>query len=113
MAHTHISELHEVKTAVGEAQDSMPECADLFAHLEQIVFEPGALNLKQKCLTAVALAILSRSEACIAYHLQHLVQQGGTEQELSEIMEICVYMGGAPILALTHRLLDDFRKLVG
>ena len=53
---------------------------------------------KPKEMLALAIGIANRCAECIAFHTKALVKLGVTEQEYDEILAVCIYMGGGPLM---------------
>ncbi len=65
----------------------------------------GALDKKTRELVALGIAVSSRCDDCIGFHVQTLVKLGMTRQELEDVLATAVYMGGGPsMMYATHAL---------
>jgi len=60
-------------------------------------FAPGALDVIQKELITIALAVLARCGPCIDVHLAKALGMGLTREEIEEAAWMAVAMGGAPV----------------
>jgi len=54
----------------------------------------GALDRKTKELIALGIAIATRCDGCIGFHMEALVRLGATREELEETLGMTIYMGG-------------------
>ncbi|MDX9871109.1 MAG: carboxymuconolactone decarboxylase family protein [Clostridia bacterium] len=83
----------------------MPETADIFQKLAQHTFREGALSFKTKELIALGIAVTSRCEDCMNYHLEKLKACGATQAEITEAMEVGFEMGVGLLLSPLRRTL--------
>ena len=51
-----------------------------------------------KELIALAIGVAKQCDACIGFHTQALRKLGATDEEVSEMLGVSVYMGGGPSL---------------
>jgi len=58
----------------------------------------GALTGRSKELIALGIAIAIRCDYCIATHVKKCYEMGATRVELVEVLDVAVFMGGAPAL---------------
>ena len=58
---------------------------------------PGAIDVVQKELMAIALAVLARCGPCIDVHLAKALKMGITREEIEEAAWMAIAMGGAPV----------------
>lgn len=57
---------------------------------------PGALDQKTKELLALAIAVATHCDGCIAYHARGALRTGATRQDVAEALAVAVQMGGGP-----------------
>ncbi|MCC9604414.1 carboxymuconolactone decarboxylase family protein [Blastopirellula sp. JC732] len=86
----------ELPAVVGELNRGLPEFGAAFVGIQKAVCKDGALSYKTKELIAAALAIASRCEGCISYHLKACADLGATREEILEVASVAVMMGGGP-----------------
>jgi AhpD family alkylhydroperoxidase len=75
-----------------------PETMQAFYGLARAATAEGSLDKKTKELIALAIGVTQRCDGCIGYHAKALVELGCTREELTEMLGMCVYMGGGPAL---------------
>jgi AhpD family alkylhydroperoxidase len=68
----------------------------------------GVLSALNKELIAAAIAVSTRCEGCIAYHVRTLVRLGATREQINEMLAVAVYMGGGPSLMYAAEVLHAF-----
>ncbi len=83
----------------------------LFA-LDARVYEAGALDASTKELIGLATSMALRCDECIAYHLISCVEEGASDEELLEAMNVPLVVGGSiviPHLRKAVARLDEIR----
>ncbi len=83
----------------------------LFA-LDARVYEAGALDARTKELIGLATSMALRCDECIAYHLIRCVEEGASDEELLEAMNVPLVVGGSiviPHLRKAVARLDEIR----
>jgi AhpD family alkylhydroperoxidase len=88
----------------------LPEVMKGFGALAQAATQDGALDKKTKELTALALGVAVRCDACIGFHTQTLVKLGVSKAELEEVLGMAVYMGGGPSLMYAANAIGAFEE---
>lgn len=99
-----------------ELRDLVPDAMRGFAALTKAAQTPGALDRKTKETIALALAVATHCEGCIAYHARAAVRTGVTQQEVTEALAVAIQMGGGPsanYAADALRAFDQFRVKAG
>ena len=69
---------------------------------------PKDKSEKTKELVALGIAISTRCEICIAFHVNSLVRLKTTREELCEALEMISYMGGGPSISYSAKALEAF-----
>ena len=69
-----------------------------FDAMSKAAMTAGTVSALDKELIATAIAVATRCEGCIAYHVRTLVRLGVTREQLNEVLAVAVYMGGGPSL---------------
>ena len=68
----------------------------------------GALDEKTKELIALGIAVATRCDSCIGFHVKSLVRLGLTREELCEALSMATFMGGGPSYAFSAKALSAF-----
>ena len=92
-----------------------PDVMKAFGELAKAATTSGALDEKTKELIAVAIAVAIRCDGCIGFHVKALVRLGATREELNEMLNMCVYLGGGPSLMYAANVLaayDEFSATI-
>lgn len=71
----------------------------------------GALSLKEKECVMLGIAIAIRCPDCIRAHAKNCKDVGLTEEEVIEVVEAAVAMGGGPSFAFGSYAIDVFKSL--
>ena len=97
----------EVKQLIedfGKSMEQMkaqtPDMFTGFGGLFAKVMKAGALEVKQKELIALAIAVAQRCMPCINLHTEKCLKAGATREEILEAAAVAVMMQGGP--AYTH-----------
>ena len=70
----------------------------------------GALSALNKELIATAIAVSTRCEGCVGFHVRALVRLGATREQVNEMLAVAVYMGGGPSLMYAAEVLQAFEE---
>jgi AhpD family alkylhydroperoxidase len=112
--HTHGQEtLNELVPLGRELRKHIPEVYEAFAKLSVAAQKPGALDAKTKELIALAFAIASHCDGCIASHAKGLVKHGATETEVAELIGVAIQMMGGPGTVYGPRAFAAFKSFMG
>jgi AhpD family alkylhydroperoxidase len=67
-----------------------------FSGLHEAALSDGALDRATKEIIAVAIAIATHCEGCIAWHVAGAAKAGATRDRIAEAINVAVLMGGGP-----------------
>jgi len=84
---------------------------EVIAHLNGMkneAYQDGVLPGKVKILTSLAISIAIRCEPCINSYVQKAVAHGVTREELGEILNVAIAMGGCPGEAWAFKALKAY-----
>jgi len=71
------------------------------------VLKEGALTVREKELIATAIASTLRCEKCLEFHAEAALEQGATNKEIMEAIEVAMYLTGPSAMIWTERI-DDY-----
>jgi AhpD family alkylhydroperoxidase len=91
-----------------ELRQGAPEQMRAFSALARAALEPRALDGKTKELIALAIAVATRCDACIAFHAQSAAKQGASRDEIMETMGMAIYMGAGPSVMYAAQAVEAF-----
>jgi len=96
----------ELKTFRKEAQAPMAG----FDAMAISAMKEGVLSALQKELIATAIAVSTRCDGCIGFHVRSLVKLGATREQVNEMLAVAVYMGGGPSLMYAAEVLAAYSE---
>lgn len=67
-----------------------------FVDMEQNTYKDGALSKKQKELIAVGISIVINCESCMEWHIKQALDDGASQEEIIEAIEVGIEMSGGP-----------------
>lgn len=97
-----------VSDEVSTLSDEIPDTMAGFNAMGRAAKQSGALSEKTKEIMALGIAIATRCDSCIGFHVKSLIRLGITRAELCEALAMATYMGGGPSLAYSARALKAF-----
>lgn len=93
--------------------DEIPDTVAGFAAMGRAAKTSGALDEKTKEIMALGIAIATRCDSCIGFHIRSLIRLGITRAALCEALAMAVYMGGGPSYAYSAKALRAFDHFSG
>ncbi len=103
----------DVSKALGQLRSAVPDTMKGFGQLSQAALAAGTLSALHKELTALAIGVASRCDACIGFHIKALIKLGVSREQLMETLAICVYMGGGPTLMYAAEAVRAYEEFTG
>lgn len=103
----------ETEADIGTFSKEVPETVKGFGMMGQAAKTNGALSEKTKEFMALGIAIATRCDSCIGFHVRALVRLKASREELCEALAMATYMGGGPSYAYSAKALkayDTFAK---
>ena len=98
----------ELSGALKEVRGGAPEVMKGFSAIARAALEPKALDTRTKELVALAIAVATRCDGCIAFHAEAAVRQGATRAEVLETMGMAIYMGAGPSVMYAAQAVEAF-----
>lgn len=86
----------------------IPDTVSGFNAMGKAAKTSGALSEKTKEIMALGIAIATRCDSCIGFHVKSLVRLGITRAELCEALAMATYMGGGPSYAYSAKALNAY-----
>ena len=84
-----------------------------FFALDARAYEDGALDARTKEIAGFAASLVLRCDDCIAYHLIRLKELGLTNEELFEVLNVGLVVGGSIVIPHLRRAVDLLDELDG
>lgn len=67
-----------------------------FVDMEQNTYKDGNLSKKQKELVAIGISVVINCESCMEWHIKQALDDGSSEDEIIEAIEVGIEMSGGP-----------------
>jgi len=100
--------MDETAANIATLADEVPEIARTFNKMGEIAKKSGALDEKTKEIMALGIAIATRCDSCIGFHIKSLIRLGTTRAELCEALAMATYMGGGPSYTFSAKALKAY-----
>ncbi len=87
-----------------------------FFTLDGQAYQAGALDARTKEFAGLAASMVLRCDDCIAYHVIRCKELGASDDELMEILNVGLVVGGSIVIPHLRRavaLLDELNSLPG
>lgn len=98
----------ETEANIATFSKEIPQTAKYFAAMGTTAKVDGALSEKTKEFIALGIAIATRCDSCIGFHIRSLVRLKATRNEVSEALEMATFMGGGPSYAYSAKALEAY-----
>ena len=108
MLHDWSSMATELSADLRALRAGAPDVMKGFSALAQAALKADALDTRTKELIALAVAIATRCDGCIAFHAEAALKQGASRAEVLETMGMAVYMGAGPSAMYAAQALEAF-----
>jgi AhpD family alkylhydroperoxidase len=95
---------NDVRKEALDLYKTVPDVMRSFQGLMNAVGKEGALSVKIKELMALAIAISSKCEGCLVFHVQNAIKHGASREEVAETIAVSIEMGGGPPRCTARRL---------
>lgn len=66
----------------------------------------GSLDMKTRELIAIAVAVTTRCDGCIAIHAKEAIKHGATKQEIADALGVAISLNAGAALVYSARALD-------
>jgi len=100
--------LAETEADIASLTKEIPQTAKGFGQMGQAAKTDGALSEKTKEFIALGIAIATRCDSCIGFHVRSLVRLEASREELCEALAMATYMGGGPSYAYSAKALKAY-----
>ena len=82
-----------------------------FFALDTRAYEDGALDARTKELAGLAASLVLRCDDCIAYHVIQAARAGSTREEIFEIFNVGLVVGGSIVIPHLRRAVELLEEL--
>ncbi len=99
--------VREAKTGMitVDLSELSPQIHEALAHIREVAYADGLFPSKVKVLTALAISTVIKCEPCVRMYVEKAVNLGVTREEMIEILNVAMAMGGCPGEAWVHKAL--------
>ncbi|SIT39057.1 conserved hypothetical protein [Paraburkholderia piptadeniae] len=101
---------HDLSERVRELSKLTPDTVTGIMALGQAGSKTNHLDVKTRELIALAVAVTTRCDGCIAFHAAEAKNAGATKEELAEALGVAINLNAGAALVYTARTLDAFDK---
>lgn len=92
---THSSEIvDELRAPTRELRAAIPDVWARFGALHEAAVADGAMSGRTKELIALAIAVVTQCDGCIAYHAKAAARRGARADEVAEALGVALLMAG-------------------
>lgn len=96
---------------VGDYAKLNPEAVRGLVAIDGAAAKSGKLAPKIHELIALAVAVTTRCDGCIAVHTKKAVEHGATREEISEALAVAIALNAGAALTYSARVLDAHAML--
>ena len=82
-----------------------------FFNLDTAAYKEGALDTGVKEMIGLAASLVLRCDDCILYHTIRAFEEGVTDEEYREVMNIGLVVGGSIVIPHLRRAFDHWQRL--
>lgn len=86
----------------------IPDSVQGFGIMGKAAKTKGELDEKTKEFMALGIAIATRCDSCIGFHIKALIRLKTTRAQLCEALAMATYMGGGPSYAFSAKALKAY-----
>ena len=91
-----VQQTQQHESLFAEMRRLSPKVTGGIMRARQAAYENGTVGGKYKLLTALAISIAIRCEPCIRAYVKLALDQGATQEELVEFLNVAMVMQGCP-----------------
>lgn len=96
---------------VGDYAQQSPDVLRGLTTINNAAAKTGILEPKVHELIALAVAVTTRCDGCIAVHVQKAVECGATREEIAEAMGVAIALNAGAALVYSARVIEAHDQL--
>lgn len=96
----------ELLGGVGEFGKLTPDTLRGVVSLDRAGEKANCLGPKMRELIALAVAVTTRCDGCIAIHSKAAIENGATQEEIAEALGVAIALNAGAALVYSARILD-------
>lgn len=101
----------EIKKRAGEIGTLAPEVLKGYSALSTSGDKAQHLDGKTRELIALAVAVTTRCDGCIASHVEAAIKHGAKREEVAEALGVAIALNAGAAFVYSARTLDAFESL--
>tara|TARA_R110002020_G_scaffold19053_37_gene66234 strand:+ start:719 stop:1069 length:351 start_codon:yes stop_codon:yes gene_type:complete len=114
MADKHYPDItREISAGIRVLRADLPDVMAGFSTMAAAAGREAALDKKTKELIALAIAVATKCDGCIGFHVEALVKLGAGRAEFQETLGMAIYMGGGPSLMYAANAMSGWEQFGG
>ena len=98
--------------AVKELRVGAPDTMKAFSAMAMAATQTKALDTKTKELIALGIAVATRCDPCISFHVETARKHGATRDEVMETVGMAIYMGAGPSVMYAAQAVEAYDQYV-
>jgi AhpD family alkylhydroperoxidase len=103
--------IHKLGRSMKELSEISPQTMSGYRALHAAGAQSNCLDAKTRELIALAVAVTTRCDGCIANHTKKAIELGTSREEIAEALGVAVAMNAGAALAYSGRVMDAFTEL--
>lgn len=96
----------QLMTQIGDIATVSPDVVKGYSTLSQAGAKTNRLDAKTRELIALAVAVTTRCDGCIAVHSKKALENGATKEEIAEALGVAVALNAGAALVYSARVMD-------
>lgn len=100
----------DISEYMTKLREEIPDVMAGFSAMAQGATKEGALDKKVKEFVALGIAVSTRCDGCIGFHVKALQKLNVTREEILEVLGMAIYMGGGPSVMYAADALRAFEQ---
>ena len=77
-----------------------------FFSIDTLTYQDGALNVKTKEMLGLVASMVLRCDDCVSYHVNKCKEVGVTREEMFEVFQVGLVVGGSIVIPHLRRAVD-------
>jgi AhpD family alkylhydroperoxidase len=94
--HEKIKQIIDQRDKAHSFYQKKSEVYKTFIEMEHKTYKDGAVKKKEKELIAIGISIVINCESCMEWHIKQALNDGATEEQIIEAIEVGIEMSGGP-----------------
>ena len=107
---SYSAQAQHIKGYTQKIRTALPELMKAFYGLSRSSSTSGDLDTKTKELIALAIAVATHCDDCIAFHTSSALKAGASPNEIMEMLGVTIFMGGGPALMYATHVVEAMEQ---